>query len=309
MDSRERLLVRVNDDLVVDAGTCERMTGPDGLERVVCPPDTPLFKQVLGYLQTKRDPERRATRRAVDGEGVAAAAVVLRWGSYFAVLADGAKPLWEAVRSPATSRISDEEMARINIEASAAMADWIDLSRADPERHARLVERAIAYLPMPVGTATPSTGAFWELSEPEHAGRLAQAAEQVWGAEAVARARAQVDGHPTRVLANAAVNVAWRNGPVEDIHAGRAQGYPLAERRVTPEEERLLMRVASDGMARAMAVCRRFAMEPASRTWPEQVLPYALAKMMLVTPTGWTLTEKSREVRLYHSTRSSPSAL
>jgi hypothetical protein len=50
-------------------------------------------------------------------------------------------------------------------------------------------------------------------------------------------------------------------------------------------------------------------MEQASRTWPEQVLPYALAKMMLVTPTGWTLTEKSREVRLYHSTRSSPSAL
>ena len=64
MDSRERLLVRVNDDLVVDAGTCERMTGPDGLERVVRPPDTPLFQQVLGYLQTKRDPERRATRRA-----------------------------------------------------------------------------------------------------------------------------------------------------------------------------------------------------------------------------------------------------
>ena len=39
------------------------------------------------------------------------------------------------------------------------------------------------------------------------------------------------------------------------------------------------------------------------------VLPDAFAKMMRVTPTGWTLTEQSREVRLYHSTRSSPSAL
>jgi hypothetical protein len=28
------------------------------------------------------------------------------------------------------------------------------------------------------------------------------------------------------------------------------------------------------------------------------VLPYGLASMMLVTPSGWTLTEASREVRL-----------
>jgi hypothetical protein len=30
----------------------------------------------------------------------------------------------------------------------------------------------------------------------------------------------------------------------------------------------------------------------------EQVLPYGLAAMMLITPSGWTLTEATREVRL-----------
>ena len=56
------------------------------------------------------------------------------------------------------------------------------------------------------------------------------------------------------VFANALVNVAWRNGPVEDVHAGLARGYPLAQWRVTPAEERALMRFASDGMALAMSL-------------------------------------------------------
>jgi hypothetical protein len=34
------------------------------------------------------------------------------------------------------------------------------------------------------------------------------------------------------------------------------------------------------------------------RPWPEQVLPYGLAEMMLITPSRWTLTEVSRGVRL-----------
>lgn len=177
--------------------------------------------------------------------------------------------------SAATSRISDEEMARINIEASAAMAEWIDLHRADPDGYTSLVERAVAHLPMPTQTSTPGRGAFWDLSDPEHAGRLEKAAEQVWGVAHVARARADAGRHPTRVLANAAVNLAWRNGPVEDIHGGWARDYPLDRRRVTPDEERLLMRFASDGMALVMMVCQRLATEPPPRTWPEQVLPYA----------------------------------
>jgi hypothetical protein len=47
-----------------------------------------------------------------------------------------------------------------------------------------------------------------------------------------------------------------------------------------------------------MAVCSQIVTEPHQRPWREQVLPYGLAEILMVTPTGWTLTESSREVRL-----------
>jgi len=47
-----------------------------------------------------------------------------------------------------------------------------------------------------------------------------------------------------------------------------------------------------------MTVCLHFATEYPARSWPDQVLPYGLAEVLLITPSGWTLTESSREVRL-----------
>jgi hypothetical protein len=66
MRSRERLLVRVDDDLVLDAGESEHVEGPDGLARVVHPPRTALFHQVFDYLAGKtgaRDASFRQRRR------------------------------------------------------------------------------------------------------------------------------------------------------------------------------------------------------------------------------------------------------
>jgi hypothetical protein len=69
------------------------------------------------------------------------------------------------------------------------------------------------------------------------------------------------------------LNTAWRNGPVEDVHAGYVLGYPLTQRRMTLEEERDLMGFASHGMALGMTVCWRLASEDSRRSWPERVLP------------------------------------
>jgi len=294
MTAHDRLQVRVNDELVLDAGACEEMSGPEGPERIIRPPATTLFHQVLAYLQAKPDPSMRSSDSMVGLEGVAAAALVLRWGSYLSVLFDREKPLWPEVRSTATSRISDEEMARINIEASAALAEWIDLHREDEGLFRQLVNRAVAYLPMPTRTSEAKVTAFAALADPEMATRLLQAISP----EPLARARADAAHHPSRLFANALVNVAWRNGPVENIHAGSFQGYPLAQRRVTLAEEKELMKSASDGLALGMTVCQVLARERPRRSWPEQVLPYGLASMMLITPSRWTLTETSREVRL-----------
>lgn len=56
------------------------------------------------------------------------------------------------------------------------------------------------------------------------------------------------------------------------------------------------MRFASEGMALGMMACRHLAMERPARSWPEQALPYGLSSW--VTPSGWTLTETSCDVRL-----------
>lgn len=125
------LQVRVNGELVIDAGTCEATLEPSGPEWIIRPPATTLFHQVLAYLREKPDPPTHLSGSMVGREGVAAAALVLRWGTYLAVLADHDKAVWAEVKSPSASRISDDEMARINIEASAALADWIDIYRAD----------------------------------------------------------------------------------------------------------------------------------------------------------------------------------
>lgn len=118
--SMTRLLVHANDELVLDAGRLERSDQGKGSEILIRPPEVTLFHQVLAYLRTKRDPPGRLPGSVAGREGVAAAAVTLRWGSYLAVLLDRHKSVWPVARSLGRSRISDEEMARINIESSAA---------------------------------------------------------------------------------------------------------------------------------------------------------------------------------------------
>ncbi len=218
MTARGPLRVRVNDELVLDAGTCEAVSGPHGPERLIRPPETPLFHQVLAYLQAKPDPPRRPSGSMAGREGVAAAGLALRWGSYLAVLLDRDKPVWPEVHSASTSRISDEEMARINIEASAALATWIDLYREDPggRLYTQLVDRAVSYLPMPKKTSNLKVTEFAALADPEMAARVVQATD----ATRLERARADAERYSSRMFANALVNTAWRNGPVESIHAG-----------------------------------------------------------------------------------------
>jgi len=84
---------------------------------------------------------------------------------------------------------------------------------------------------------------------------------------------------------------------VESVHAGGYRGYPLDLRRVTPTEERELMGFVSERLALGMTVCLQLATEQ-GRPWYEQVLPYGLAEMLLITPSRWTLTEASHDVRL-----------
>lgn len=128
MGTSEQLRVRVNDELSSTRGPVRKW--PDlTARRGWFAPRRPRCSTRCSaiYLRAKPAPQARPSDSAVAREGAAAAAVVLRWGSYLAVLRDRDKPIWPAVHSEGISRLSDREMARINIEASAALAAWVDL--------------------------------------------------------------------------------------------------------------------------------------------------------------------------------------
>jgi hypothetical protein len=188
----------------------------------------------------------------------------------------------------------EEAVGQINIEASAALAQWIDVFRERGDAvYQRLVNRAVAYLPMPAKTARAKISEFGALAEP----RIVSLLSETVGPQRLELVRAQVAQHPARVLSNALVNSAWRNGPIENVHAGEFRGYPLDLRRVSLAEERALMRSASERLAFGMTVCRNLARRD-NEAWHVGVLPYGLAEILSITPSGWTLTESSREVRL-----------
>lgn len=288
----ERLQVRVSEDLVLDAGTAE--TSASGV--LIHPPSPSMFHQVIAYLDAKPDPGGRAPKTRTGRQGIAAAAVILRWGTYLAVLLDKSMPVTPAVQNDSTSRICDDEVARINLEASSALAEWIDLSR-DPSaaaRFASLEDRALAYLPMPVKPARPMKALWPILAERDMSARIVSAS----AAEVVTRVRADAERYPTRLLANALVNVGWRNGPVEDVHAGMDARLRLDERRFTPSEEHDSLRQVADTLELGMAVCSLWSTESPRRPWVEQVLPFGLVPFWQVTPTGWSLTEGARRVQL-----------
>ncbi len=290
----EQLRVRVSDDLVLDAGECRIVEGSHGLERIVQPPRTTLFHQLINYLRAKPAPQDQPSGTFLSREGVAAAAVTLRWGSYLSVLADRNKPIWREVRSPDVSRISDDEMARINIESSAAMAEWIDIFRTDAVGYASLVDKAVSYLPVPRKLSKPSHVPPQELLPSTFTNIpdiLKAQAPQFFSSPI----KSAIEQHPSRMLANALINAAWRNGPVESLHAGDFHGYPLNKCRVTPKDVRELLGFASDRMARGMDVC--LVLKKPKHSWPQQVLSY-LALQPFIVPSGWSLTESSREIRL-----------
>ena len=148
-------------------------------------------------------------------------------------------------------------------------------------------------LPMPKKTSKRARNVLPALARADMAARLVAATQ----ADRLEQRRAEAERHPSRVLTNAVVNMAWRNGPVENLHAGNVRDLPLDRRRFTVAEERELMGHACGHLATGMDVCLQLAMEPSERPWAEQVLPFGVAGG-LVTPSRWTLTEDSREVRL-----------
>ncbi len=286
------LHVHVADDLIIDGGTWE-LAETEDRHRIarITPPTTPMFQQVVEYLETKPAPKAGKFRR--DAESRAAVAVCLRWGSYFAVLVDPSRRAASDIEDDGTSHIADDEMARLNVEISAGIAWWIRLSGSDEPRYWDLVHRALAYLSTGPKSVRPLEAAN---------GLLACATEEMarhvcssWPADRLNQALALAKDHAVRIVANAITLHAWRNGPVEDVHAGWAEGFEVGTRRVLPKAEKAIIRQAQGGLYTGLKAVDLLKYGGA---WPppaERAIPFLHP---LIGPSRWSYTEQSRAVGL-----------
>src|SRR5258707_7136169 len=249
------LVIYADTHLALHAGWWEEHTESDGTGfRMISPPEQTLFDQVLLYLKTivAQSPKPSTTQSTLSEQVRAILSVCLRWGSYFAVLADEAKPLWSMTDQQSISLIADTEMARINIETSAALEQWLNILRSDKDYYFALVQAA-KQLPLPLKRiSVPPRGkerllewAFFSwcmrslAPTQERSQLIASRGEADW----VEQIRQKVLAHPTRMLANGIINMCWRNGSsVENLHAGAYAPHPLFQRRVTPQQEQILLR-------------------------------------------------------------------
>src|SRR5256885_6317619 len=256
MPQHHPLTITVNEQLTIDAGYWQECVEEDQTPyRLISPPQTAMYRQALSHVEeATKDMKAPAKSRLHFGEvAIATVAVCLRWGSYFAVLANHDLPQWTAAFDPEVSGIGDGEMARINIEASAALSDWIDLMQADQQRFRKLVKVAVQLLPFPIAHLDGSTyynrfRALGAINSTTGRRYLMEAFARDFGSEWLEREKARVLVHPTRALANGILNEHWRNGSgIEDIHAGGiAPPRPLMQCRLTKAQEALLMQETAE---------------------------------------------------------------
>jgi hypothetical protein len=299
------MTISVNNQLTIDAGSWQERVEEDQMpHRLVSPPHTSMYRQVLSYLEeTSRNEKVPAKSQLYFGEvAIATVALCIRWGSYFAVLTDHNLPQWTTAFDPEVSCIGDGEIARINIEASAALSDWIDLMRADQPRFRKLVKAAVQLLPFPIAGLDGATyyrrfRALVAFNSAHGRRYLLETFVQDFGSQWLERERGRILLNPTRALANGILNEHWRNGSgIEDVHAGSiAPPRPLTQRRLTRVQETLLMQETAELFVPTMRALYAVVSKPSEESWPEQALPYAIAFM---PPTDWLLSEQSREFAL-----------
>lgn len=260
----------------------------DGDSYLIHPPEQTLFEQLCKWLDQLPPSKLRPNYWAL---GIGAVALCLRWGTYLAVLLDKSRPVDQRANNGNFSMISDDEMRCINIEASSNFCRLLQLRHMDEMKFLDLVLRAYDWLPMPQRRVK----------------RNGEVAALVW-ASIFAHSNSEVPdrsttavANPYRAWANTIVSLSYRNGPIEDIHAGSEAAYSLSSRRVTTKQEREILRFAGERVSAILAMPPLWDDTlsndklPALLPWPHRIrgLPFTF-----LYPHDWSFTESSSTIRL-----------
>ncbi len=144
------LFIDVTDGLTLDAGSVRYSEDYIYIE----PPKTPLFDQLITFLDTQPYYPNRAHSR-YKALGIGIAALCFRYGSYLCTLMDenASHQLaftrnLDAAQPLQVSAITNSEMRRINIETSSNIARLVTFRQERGQgKFEQLLEQAYSYLP------------------------------------------------------------------------------------------------------------------------------------------------------------------
>ncbi|MCP5011331.1 MAG: hypothetical protein GY942_15230 [Aestuariibacter sp.] len=279
------LIIPVTPELSLHAG----VVTTQGNRLIITPPAQTLFDQLCTWLDQCPLPTVGFNHWVL---GIGATALCLRWGSYLAVLLDESKPVDPRAGQPtgSTSMISDDEMRRINIEATHNLAWLLQLWQTDEAAFFHLLRAAYSWLPMPQ-RRLPRHQATLDmllraLSIHPESPMLQQLSSRVTTAVA----------HPHRTLANFLINSTYRNGPIENLHAGKMPAYLLTHRRCTTREAGKIVRFTAERLGAVVAAL------PVWHESLQEILPWpqAIGRIVAVRayPRNWSFTEVSASIKL-----------
>lgn len=136
------LQIPVSEDFSLFAGIAENKADLITIH----PPEKPIFDQLCTWLDRRPSPTVGFNHWVLS---IGATALCLRWGTYLAVLMDRGKPIDPQAKHSTTSMISQDEMKRINIEASSNLAHLLHQWHHDESAYLDRLRRAYEWLPMP----------------------------------------------------------------------------------------------------------------------------------------------------------------
>src|SRR2546426_7695852 len=304
-----RLQIRVTDQLLLDAGTLEETSDPENRRfRIITPAPQTIYRQVIDYLTDVTKQEKVPPQTAVDFQEVTSAtlAVCLRWGSYFAVLADKEVHEWTPLFQEEVPGIRDTEMARMNIEISSAFCQWLTLIHTDPKRFRKLVKAALKFLPpLPqiIFDKQSYQKELWlRTFFNSKAGRaeFMESLQNKVGEDFIVRKKEEITPHLMRILANGVINETYRYGPIENIHAGSYLPDSSVPSRISPCAEQEVLTTTAQRLLPTVHALYRIITKKTGETLEEKIIPYVFRFILtnLIFPSDWSLTEETRGIKL-----------
>jgi hypothetical protein len=202
---------------------------------------------------------------------------------------DETKPVDPRAKDGTVSMISQQEMKRINIEASSNLAYLLNMMHDDEFKALDLMQRAYEALPMPQKRVQRE----WQVYQIMLASMMAMQFSNL--SEASERSAIAVF-NPYRSLANTIISLSYRNGPVEDVHAGSEVAYRLTHRRFTNSQIRTVLRFSAERLSGIMGASPFWGDDlPEVAPWPQRLsaLPF-----VILYPSNWSMTAESSSITL-----------